>query len=259
MKGSYDRVTSSSGPVAPGGGSVGTRTNYADAYYGLKGICYSYYGTDSTYGTQGGTYDCQGFCYNPLAGTTQYYNRFQSFAPAGLSVYTWSGSPGPNSSSPHASSFRGTNINAYGELIYDDGTNKYSKRIKDLVESSTLKGYQTKIDNTTDVTMRTLSFKSGSSYSISGIYCKKVTMTVNGSVGSEASVSFTVDKNYESNFEASTCTWYYVACPTDGGWINTLCFGITDTTSSGGKVWAKRAIGGSKATYTFTILMVRLY
>ena len=141
-------------------------------------------------------------------------------------------------------------------MIYDDGTNTYKKYIKNLVESSTLDGYQTKITNTTDVTMRTLSFRYGSSYSISGIYCRNVTLTVKGSVGSEASASFSVNSNYQSTYASGN--WYFVACPTNGGWINTLCFGITDVTAKGGKLWAKRAIGASETTYTFTILMVRL-
>ncbi|MCI6525364.1 MAG: hypothetical protein MR464_05325, partial [Bacilli bacterium] len=265
MKGKYDITVSSGGTIGPGGGSISssTKTRYADAYYGLKGICYSYYEGDSTYGTTSdasSTTNYQGFCYNPLAGTTQYYNNFQLYAPAGLSVYRWDASKGngtgPNHNSGNVRSFLGSTINSYGELIYDDGTNTYKKNIKDLVESGTLDGYQTKITNTTDVTMRTLSFKYGSSYSISGIYCRNVALTVNGSVGSEASASFSVNSNYQSTYASGN--WYFVACPTNGGWINTLCFGITDVTSSGGKVWAKRAIGASKTTYTFTILMVRL-
>ena len=164
---------------------------------------------------------------------------------------------GPNHTNSNVRSFHGSTIDSYGKLTYTDGNSSYSKAIKDLVESSTLSGYQQKITNTTDVTMRTLSFKKGASYSVSGIYCKNVTMTVKGSVGSEASASFTVNKDYESSYGSGT--WYFVACPTNGGWINTLCFGITDVTSSGGKVWAKRAISGSEANYTFTVLMVRLY
>lgn len=113
------------------------------------------------------------------------------------------------------------------------------------------------LNSSSDVTIRTLSFKKGSSYSISGIYCTKVQVTVGGSVGNEGSASFTVSSDYQSSF--ANGTWYFIACPTHGSWINTMCFGITDTTTTGGKLWAKRALSASQVTYDFTIIMVRLY
>lgn len=113
------------------------------------------------------------------------------------------------------------------------------------------------LNSSSDVTIRTLSFKKGSSYSISGIYCTKVQVTVGGSVGNEGSASFTVSSDYQSSFADGT--WYFIACPTHGSWINTMCFGITDTTTTGGKLWAKRALSASQVTYDFTIIMVRLY
>ena len=113
------------------------------------------------------------------------------------------------------------------------------------------------LNSSSDVTIRTLSFKKGSSYSISGIYCTKVQVTVGGSVGNEGSASFSVSSDYQSSF--ANGNWYFVACPTHGSWINTMCFGITDTTATGGKLWAKRALSASQVTYDFTIIMVRLY
>lgn len=113
------------------------------------------------------------------------------------------------------------------------------------------------LNSSSDVTIRTLSFKKGSSYSISGIYCTKVQVTVGGSVGNEGSVSFSVSSDYQSSF--ANGNWYFVACPTHGSWIDTMCFGITDTTATGGKLWAKRALSASQVTYDFTIIMVRLY
>lgn len=113
------------------------------------------------------------------------------------------------------------------------------------------------LPSNSDVTIRTLSFKKGSSYSISGIYCTKVQVTVGGSVGNEGSVSFSVSSDYQSSF--ANGNWYFVACPTHGSWIDTMCFGITDTTATGGKLWAKRMASANKITYDFTIIMVRLY
>lgn len=113
------------------------------------------------------------------------------------------------------------------------------------------------LNSSSDVTIRTLSFKKGSSYSISGIYCTKVQVTVGGSVGNEGSVSFSVSSDYQSSF--ANGNWYFVACPTHGSWIDTMCFGITDTTATGGKLWAKRALSAGQVTYDFTIIMVRLY
>lgn len=113
------------------------------------------------------------------------------------------------------------------------------------------------LNSSSDVTIRTLSFKKGSSYSISGIYCTKVQVSVGGSIGNEGSASFTVSSDYQSSF--ANGTWYFVACPTHGSWIDTMCFGITDTTTTGGKLWAKRVSSASQVTYDFTIIMVRLY
>lgn len=113
------------------------------------------------------------------------------------------------------------------------------------------------LNSSSDVTIRTLSFKKGSSYSISGIYCTKVQVTVGGSVGNEGSASFSVSSDYQSSF--ANGNWYFIACPTHGSWINTMCFGITDTNSTGGKLGVKRALSASQVTYDFTIIMVRLY
>ena len=139
MKGRYDRTISSSGLVPEGGGSVGSKPAYSDAYYGLKGICYSYYSDDSTYGATNdasSTTNYQGFCYNPLGGTSQRYNLFQLYTPPGLSVYRWisQNGKGPNYNSMDWSSFRCSTIDSDGLLKYYDGSSTYTKTIKDLME-----------------------------------------------------------------------------------------------------------------------------
>lgn len=153
MKGRYDRTISSSGLVPEGGGSVGSKPAYSEAYYGLKGICYSYYSDDSTYGATSNassTTNYQGFCYNPLEGSSQRYNQFQLYTLSGLSVYKWisQNGKGPNYNSMDWSSFRCSTINSNGELKYYDGSDTYTKTIKNLMEKMEIKaidgtGYST--------------------------------------------------------------------------------------------------------------------
>lgn len=144
MKGRYDRIISSSGLVPEGGGSVGSKPAYSEAYYGLKGICYSYYSDDSTYGATSdasSTTSYQGFCYNPLEGSSQRYNQFQLYTPPGLSVYRWvsQNGKGPNYNSLDWSSFRCSTIDSNGWLRYYDGSNTYIKTIKNLMEKMEIK------------------------------------------------------------------------------------------------------------------------
>lgn len=144
MKGRYDRTISSSGLVPEGGGSVSSKPTYSEAYYGLKGICYSYYSDDSTYGATSDASSItnyQGFCYNPLDGTTQRYNQFQIYTPFGLSVYRWiaQNGRGPNDNSMDWSSFRCSTIDSNGSLIYYDGSTHYTKKIENLVQKTEIK------------------------------------------------------------------------------------------------------------------------
>lgn len=139
MKGRYDRTISSSGLVPEGGGSVGSKPAYSEAYYGLKGICYSYYSDDSTYGATSNASSItnyQGFCYNPLEGSSQHYNQFQLYTPSGLSVYRWisQNGKGPNYNSMDWSSFHCSTIDSNGLLKYYDGSSTYTKTIKNLME-----------------------------------------------------------------------------------------------------------------------------
>lgn len=118
--------------------------------------------------------------------------------------------------------------------------------------------YQPLLDSGTGATMQWLSFKKGGSYSISGIWCKKVEMTVEGSVGNQASVYFTVDTYYQSTF--SNGTWYFVAMPSSGGYINTLSWGLeTNSSNTGGTLYTLRVYSGAKTTYKFNIIGIRLF
>lgn len=257
IKGEYEGTNASSGPIAGGSGATKTSPRYSDACFGMKGISYRYYGSDSSYGGSGGsgvqmTY---GFCYKPTDTSAGAYSTLEyTYLDAGFSVYSYNGAS--NASSPSVSNLNFVNITPDGYLKYRSGSTTGSKKISDLVENSDLSGYQKAITKSTDVTMRTLSFKNGSSYSISGIYCAKVSVTVGASVGNEGSATFTVSSNYQSEF--ANGTWYYVITPTSGGYVNTICFGVSGSTN-GGTIWAKRAIAAQQTTYTFTVMMIRQY
>ena len=253
IKGEYEGTNASSGPISGGSGQTHTSPRNADLSLGLKGISYHYYGNDNTYGGSSGLYT-DGVCYKAKETSGGSYSKLDYLLDAGLTVFQYSGQ---SSANPALSNVKSTTITYDGKLTLREGTSKYTKAIKDLVETGDLDSYQKAIGSSTDVTMRTLSFKNGSSYSISGIYCTEISLTLGGSVGNEASASFSVSSSYQSSF--TNGTWYFVACPTSGSWINTMCFGITDKSSTGGKLWVKRALSASQSTYKFTIIMVRLY
>ena len=253
IKGEYEGTNASSGPISGGSGQTHTSPRNADLSLGLKGISYHYYGNDNTYGGSSGLYT-DGVCYKAKETSGGSYSKLDYLLDAGLTVFQYSGQ---SSANPALSNVKSTTITYDGKLIQREGTTTTIKSIKNLVETGDLDGYQKTIGSSTDVTMRTLSFKNGSSYSISGIYCTEISLTLGGSVGNEASASFTVSSSYQSSF--ANGTWYFVACPTSGSWINTMCFGITDKSSTGGKLWVKRALSASQSTYKFTIIMVRLY
>lgn len=106
-----------------------------------------------------------------------------------------------------------------------------------------------------DVILRTLSFRGGADYSISGIYCTTVSITVDGSVGSEGSAYFTAPTtSYYSTYAYGG--WKYTASIVSGGYINTLCIGIEQASN---RIWLKRAISGQSQTYTVQIIGVRYY
>lgn len=111
-----------------------------------------------------------------------------------------------------------------------------------------------------DVILRTLSFKGGSNYSISGIYVIETdSVSLSGSVGSNASVNFSIDSYYYSDYPNGR--WYYVATPTSGGYIDTIAVGVEATTSGGGggKVWIRRVSSGSTQNYKVTVYCIRQY
>lgn len=257
IRGEYEGYNASSGPIAGGSGSAKTAPRYSDACFGMKGISYRYYGSDSSYGGSDGsgvqmTY---GFCYKPMDTSAGAYSPLEyTYLNAGLSVYSYNGQS--NSGSLSASSLSFVNITPDGYLKYRSGSTTGSKKISNLVETGDLSGYQKTITKSTDVTMRTLSFKNGVNYSISGIYCAKVTLTVGASVGNEKSATFTVNSSFQSTY--TNGTWYFVTTPVKGGWVNTICYGITGSTS-GGTLWVKRVISASEETYTFDIMMIRQY
>lgn len=118
------------------------------------------------------------------------------------------------------------------------------------------------LPNNSDVTLRTLSFKRGSSYSISGIYAKRVTVSVAGSVGSEGKTSFTIDSDYQSSFTSGT--WRVTAAIVGGGYIDTLAIGVelnNSSAPSGGNVFLKRVLYSDSQTRTYDVdlIMIRLY
>lgn len=118
------------------------------------------------------------------------------------------------------------------------------------------------LPNNSDVTIRTLSFKRGSSYSISGIYAKRVTVSVAGSVGSEGKTAFTIDSDYQSSFTSGT--WRVTAAIVGGGYIDTLAIGVELINShapSGGNVFLKRVLYSDSQTRTYDVdlIMIRLY
>lgn len=111
-----------------------------------------------------------------------------------------------------------------------------------------------------DVTLQTLSFHGGKNYSISGIYVLETdAVSLGGSVGSNASINFSIDRSYYSDF--SSGRWYYVATPTSGGYIDTIAVGVEATTSGsgGGKIWIRRISSGNTQYYKVTVYCIRQY
>lgn len=119
----------------------------------------------------------------------------------------------------------------------------------------------TSLPSGSDVTLRTLSFKKGSSYSVSGIYCQRVTISVAGSVGSEGQTSFTISSDYVSSFASGK--WYVTASIVSGGYCNTLVLGMnlnSMSSATGGTVYLRRATSADQTrTYDVDLIMVRLY
>ena len=118
------------------------------------------------------------------------------------------------------------------------------------------------LPSNSDITIRTLSFKRGSSYSISGIYTKRVTVSVAGSVGSEGKTSFTIDSDYQSSFTSGT--WRVTGTIVGGGYIDTLAIGVelnNSSAPSGGNVFLKRVLYSDSQTRTYDVdlIMIRLY
>lgn len=118
------------------------------------------------------------------------------------------------------------------------------------------------LPSNSDVTIRTLSFKRGSSYSISGIYTKRITVSVAGSVGSEGKTNFTIDSDYQSSFTSGT--WRVTATIVGGGYIDTLAIGVelnNSSAPSGGNVFLKRVLYSDSQTRTYDVdlIMIRLY
>ena len=257
IKGEYEGTNDSSGFIPAGSGGAKKTPRYSDAVFGLKGISYRYYGNDPTYGGSDGsgvqyTY---GFCYKPTETSAGAYSTLEyTYLNAGFSVYQYTNPS--NTSSLNASSLSFVNITPDGYIKYRSRNTTGQKSVAKLVESDDLDEYQKKLTKATDITVRTLSFKQGSFYSISGIYCVNVTVKVGGTVGNENSVNFSLSTSYQSEFQNGS--WYYVATCTGGSYINTLCYGLY-TSTTGGTLCVKRAIKASEATYTFTIIMVRLY
>lgn len=108
--------------------------------------------------------------------------------------------------------------------------------------------------------MRTLSFRGGANYSISGIYVIETDpVSLSGSVGSNASINFSIESYYYSDYPNGR--WYYVATPTSGGYIDTIAVGVEATTSGGGggKVWIRRVSAGSTQKYKVTVYCIRQY
>ena len=122
--------------------------------------------------------------------------------------------------------------------------------------------YQPKLGPSVGIQAKWLSFTSGSyptSYNISGIWCGSVSLTLSGSVGSNASANFTISSSYQSSY--SSGAWYVCAVPVSGGYVDTMAYGVeyTNNTAYGGKIWARRVYSGSTVTYTFNIIAIRLY
>lgn len=141
-----------------------------------------------------------------------------------------------------------------------DNKNNIASLKTDVVRTrNMLSDYQPKLNNTIGATMQWLSFKKGSSYSISGIWCRSVTLTLNGSVGSNASSNFTIDSNYQSSY--SNGDWYICVSPISGGYVDTMAYGVEylDKTAYGGKIWARRVYSGTNTTYSFNIIAIRFY
>lgn len=139
------------------------------------------------------------------------------------------------------------------------GTNIKTVNGNSILGSGNL-SISTTLPSGSDVTLRTLSFKGGSNYSISGIYVVETdAVSLGGSVGSNVSVNFSINSQYYSNF--SSGRWYYVATPTSGGYIDTITCGVEATTSGsgGGKVWLRRVYSGSTQNYKVTVYCIKLY
>lgn len=120
-------------------------------------------------------------------------------------------------------------------------------------------GWQPKLNSETGATMQWLSFKKGSDYSISGIWCGSVDLKLSGSVGTNASSNFTIASSYESSFRNGS--WYICVSPTKGGYVDTMAYGAEylNTTAYGGKIWARRVFPAADTTYSFNIIAIRLY
>lgn len=183
-------------------------------------------------------------------------------------------------------------IDAYGSAFLLSGS-KNSEKIKELATKDDINSLQSSIDGkqaklvsgtniktvngssilgsgnlsinaslpaNSDVTLQTLSFHGGKNYSISGIYVLETdAVSLGGSVGSNASINFSIDRSYYSDF--SSGRWYYVATPTSGGYIDTIAVGVEATTSGsgGGKIWIRRVSSGNTQNYKVTVYCIRQY
>lgn len=139
------------------------------------------------------------------------------------------------------------------------GTNIKTVNGSSILGSGNL-SINTSLPANSDVTLLTLSFHGGKNYSISGIYVLETdAVSLGGSVGSNASINFSIDRSYYSDF--SSGRWYYVATPTSGGYIDTIAVGVEATTSGsgGGKVWIRRVSSGNTQNYKVTVYCIRQY
>ena len=139
------------------------------------------------------------------------------------------------------------------------GTNIKTVNGSSILGSGNL-SINTSLPANSDVTLQTLSFHGGKNYSISGIYVLETdAVSLGGSVGSNASINFSIERNYYSDF--SSGRWYYVATPTSGGYIDTIAVGVEATTSGsgGGKIWIRRVSSGNTQNYKVTVYCIRQY
>ncbi len=197
-----------------------------------------------------------------------------------------------NSTTDSLYTSHGLLIDAYGSAFLLSGS-KQSEKIKQIATTDDTKSLQDSIDGkqaklvsgtniktingnsilgsgnlsinaslpaNSDVTLQTLSFHGGKNYSISGIYVLETNaVSLGGSVGSNASINFSIDRSYYSDF--SSGRWYYVATPTSGGYIDTIAVGVEATTSGsgGGKIWIRRVSSGNTQNYKVTVYCIRQY